>query len=509
MLHLYTCSGGRRLGENGSTFVAWGEETSQRNVRISVPIANAERSGFSSNTYDIHDTTGIVWDNHVDEIEEVDNMTRKEKFYHEKIKKSAMSLKGIASLITHSFEVESMTGEDEDDLKRNLRDLNGGTASNKQVNDGNGWNNDCHHDGSLTSSSNDNGGCYGTETSASPIDIVSYSNIKSYLDGILETYKQASGGVYHTYYGSTHVHSTISYYKDGFDYVSAVDDIDAKKVYNNVGRFFLKFGAVMKWLSMTDKDGARAVRGTSYDLLDNDRLFYWWNNYDGSMEQRSTTCLREMSRDSYLRIMGNAGQIHFENRMCDTTFNSTHLAMWLSINKAIMLFAIDFARKDYLLPITNEDVNKTKNLYGQHRDGYKYVPRDVLETLYKEFVSYLVKYLKITNSLEVIPVMDKLIKCPISQWIDENGYDKHWNTDLIEKVFNTRNRASDTVLREKFLHAIQFFEVNHCEKLEEFLSSMAKHLEVEEKKVKSLYQMFSKENQEIYWLGGRLVYLGE
>jgi hypothetical protein len=507
-LILYTCDDGLALYRNGIDFCAWNTESVAHHNRFSIDgnevitvdddmfriPANASSIVFSENNNNNSNRSGK-------------NM-EKEKFYAEKLQKAGMTLKGIASLVTQSFEVESMTKKDEDDIRIALNRINGGCGSSKQENNGNGWNRDSHHDCSLTSYSRENGGLFGTETSASPIDIVSYSNIKSYLDGILATYKQATGGVYHTYCGSTHVHNTVAYIKDQFEVTSSIE-LDASKIYNNVARFFLKFMPVMKWLVMTDKLGARGVRGSSYDLLQSDELFDWWGMYQGSLERNSMSFLKNMQRSSYLRILGNAGQIHFENRMCDTTFNSTHLAMWLSVNKAITLFAIDFARKDYLLPLSNRDIINTKTMMSEHENGYKHVNREKLESLYKEFVSYLVKYLKITGSLDCIEVMDKLIKCPISQWIDENGYDMFWNTDLIEKVFNTRNRASDTQLREKFMSAIELLEVKSADSLNEFLENMASHLEVEVKKVKSLYQMFKRENIDIEFLGGRLVYLGD
>jgi hypothetical protein len=270
---------------------------------------------------------------------------------------------------------------------------------------------------------------------------------------------------------------------------------------------------VLKWLTMTDKEGGRGVRGSSYDLLNHDELFDWHERYGGEfgLSDNSISFLYNMSRDSYMRILGSssAGVVHWENRMCDTTFNATHFAMWLSINKAITLFAIDFARKDYLLPVSQDEKRNSRSLMVHHRRGYKHVDRIKIDELYKEMVSYLAKYLKVLGSLDAIEVMDKLIKCPISQWIDENGYDMHWNTEMIERVFNTRNRASDDTLRNAFIKSIQFLEVKHAESLNDFLENMASHLNVETKKVKSLYQMFKRENVDIEFLGGRLVYLGD
>jgi hypothetical protein len=439
----------------------------------------------------------------------------REEFFQKAVEKSGSTLKGIASLITQSFEVESMTTKNAQTIKARLREVKGGSASNKQINDGNGWNDDCHHDGSLTSYSDDNGGCYGTETSASPIDLLSFPDIKLYLDNILATYLEVSGGVYHTRYGSTHVHNTVAYLNADNGFCKSIE-VDHNLVYANIALFLVKFMPALKWLCMTDKAGGRRVRGTGYDLMNNDELFGWFEWY-GLREDTSITSdssinnIMGMGRDSYMRVLGtrSRGNIHWENRMCDTTFNSTHLAMWLSINKAITLFAIDFARKNYTLPLSRDEWRHSKSLMMRHTCGYKELDRQDIEKMYKEMVSYLAKYLKVTGSLDAIEVMDKLIKCPISQWVDENGYDYHWNTQLIERVFNTRNRASDDELRNKFIQAIQLLQVQHAESLNDFQENMAIHLNVEVKKIKSLYQMFKRENVDIEFLGGRLVYLGD
>jgi hypothetical protein len=51
--------------------------------------------------------------------------------------------------------------------------------------------------------------------------------------------------------------------------------------------------------------------------------------------------------------------------------------------------------------------------------------------------------------------------------------------------------------------------VQHAESLNDFQENMAIHLNVEVKKIKSLYQMFKRENVDIEFLGGRLIYMGD
>jgi hypothetical protein len=59
------------------------------------------------------------------------------------------------------------------------------------------------------------------------------------------------------------------------------------------------------------------------------------------------------------------------------------------------------------------------------------------------------------------------------------------------------------------MHSVKSMSVPFAEGLNEYLENLAIHLDVEVKKVKSLYQMFKRENVDIEFLGGRLVYLGD
>lgn len=441
-------------------------------------------------------------------------MLKTNEFLSAKIEKSGSTLKGISGLVTQAFEIEAMTKNPARELSHALSRLNGGYARDKSINDGNGWNDDTHYDVSLDTSAR---GMYGTETSSSPIDISNWVELKKYLDEILETYKVASGDkISHTVLGSMHVHNTISYTyaigERGHEEKVCSIKLDSHMVYHNVARFILKFMPVMKWLVMTDKTGARGTRGSSYgDKFNRDMLFSWWSNYQGSTNDNSTYNLMSFDRQSCFRVMAKEqGNMHYENRLCDCTFNATHIGMWLAVNRAITLMAIDFTRNGFIFNLNNDDVELSRDLMMKHSRGYNNVPRETIEKLYKEMVGYLAKYLKVCGSLEVIDIMDKLIAFPIPQYLEDNNVaENYWNLDLIERVFNTRNRASDTELRDKFLHGIKTMSIKHADSLNEFLDNTAEYLGVELKKVKSLYQMFKREHVEIEFLVNRLVYLGD
>lgn len=506
MLTLYTDNSGKTMQQRGSGFYAWSTRNSARRNCFTVDANMTDLLG--SERYVVHGNSVVTWSNNTSV--EGSNMSKKEKFMELKIEKSSQSLKGVSGLITQSFEVESMTKSDSDILSDKLNSIGKGLNRDESVNEGNGWNNDVHHDVSLISHTSDNGGLYGTETSSSPIDISNWSDLKDYLNEILGIYLQASGRVHYTVRGSMHVHNTLSYTKDERGNRINAIKLDSSMVYHNIARFFLKFMPVMKWLVMTDKRGARGVRGSSYgDKFDNDRLFSWWSNYEGVVSEDSTYNLTSFDRGSCFRVM-QTSSIHYENRLADCTFNSTHIGMWLSVNRAITLMGIDFARNGFMFNINNADVELSRDLMYEHSRGYVNVNRDSIELLYKQFVGYLAKYLKIIGALESIDVMDKLLKCPISQYLVENNVnDEFWNTELIEKVFNSRNRASDDILRDKFMHSVKAMLVPNADSLNDFLDNMSSHLDVEVKKIKSLYQMFKRENVDIEFLGGRLVYLGD
>src|SRR5437763_620263 len=115
-------------------------------------------------------------------------------FAFEKLEKSGSTLKGVASLITESFEIEAMTGANVEQLYHNLASHGLGFATSCGVNDGNGFNEDVHHDVSLPSYeyTGNNVKLYGTETSTSPIDVLGYANVKKEVQRLLDIYKVAS-----------------------------------------------------------------------------------------------------------------------------------------------------------------------------------------------------------------------------------------------------------------------------------------------------------------------------
>lgn len=447
----------------------------------------------------------------------------KVQFLEEKLQKAGGSLKAIASLITQSFELEAMTEKSPSDVGAYLAGHGKGVASRKGLSDGNGWNGDSHADGSLNYYNHvGNKTVYGTETSSSPLHSIQYSDVREEVKEMIQTYSDCAGKIYHTDRGSTHVHNTLAYAsvprQYNWEVFHAPIKFNKKLACVNLCFLFLKFMPAMKWLSMTCADGARGLNN-NYDRLYRDELFNWYERTGANLvyapgEDGISCNTYDMcfDRQSYFRLLnaGNDNIFHFENRMCDTTFSPTHLAMWLTINRAITLLAIDFARRGLLMSITDEEVMTSKHLMESfsHTNGI-FREREAVKLNYKEFVSYLSKYLKVLNSLEVIDVMDKMIQKSIPEYLQEKGIRGFYEPKEVEKLFATRDRQSDTNLREAFIRKIDSMAVPSADSLNAFHDNMAVALGVEVKKVKSLYQMFKRENVDIEFLGGRLVYMGD
>lgn len=417
--------------------------------------------------------------------------------------KIGASLNGLATLLTTSFEVEAWTKKQSYQIEDSLRTLNGGHSTSPYMGDNNGWNRDTHEDGSIQyyDSVGRTKGLYPSETSTSAINFLNFLELKNRLNEVLETYENASGGVYHTHSSSTHVHNTLTYY--GSD---TTVQVDTERVYPNVAMFLIKYMPVMKWLTMTCIGGSRGSVGNPYDKLNNDSLFDWFELYHerGFVNDRSKSYLVNMGRDSYMRVQSSRN-LHWENRMCDQTYSNSHLAMWLSINKAITLLSLDFARNNLLFNCTVEDFKKSRQLMRKYKDenGYKDI-RNEIKTMYKQFIGHIAKYLKILGCMEAIELADKLIEKPISEFVESFG--THYEAKKIEGVFNKRNRATNVELRTSFIETLQAMTVNASESLNEHLEDVAQHLDVETSKVKSLYQMLKRENIiDIEFIGGRLV----
>jgi hypothetical protein len=123
--------------------------------------------------------------------------------------------------------------------------------------------------------------------------------------------------------------------------------------------------------------------------------------------------------------------------------------------------------------------------------------------------SYLYKYFKIANSLDAIEVLEKLIDCPIPQYLEENNITGQYDLTRLENHFNVRLRERDEELRGKYLEAIKTMVVPMAASLNDFHMNVAAFLGVQQKQAVSLYQMFKRENVDIEFMAGRLVYMGE
>lgn len=436
----------------------------------------------------------------------------KERMLQETLEKVGKSLPSINNMMTSSFEMETYSRIEPDEVRLTLRHLNGGSNRNKNIgnNVGNGWNDDSHADGTVNYN-DDLQGWYDLEVSSCPLNNVDFEGIRTETENMLSTLKQATE-LRHSCMASCHIHTTIRYNTD----YNSVIVLPNNEIFNRIARFMLKFMPIMKWLSMSNYSGARGSVYKSrsrernpYDKLENDYLFDWWNNYYGEIHNDSSYYLKRMQRDSYFRIHNDNYGLHWENRMADQTASHTQLALNMTINRAITLWAIDMARKDYNLKLDSSQVREVKDEMRRIRQGYLSVRKDFIEQQWREMKGYLVKYFAMTNSMDVIKYGDKLVEKPVSAWLNGKGYREHFNPFEIEQVFNERNRPKDEKLRGDYLKAIDSMTVSVADSLNDFHINVANHLGISEKQAKSLYQMFNRENVDIRFMGGRLVYMGD
>jgi hypothetical protein len=299
------------------------------------------------------------------------------------------------------------------------------------------------------------------------------------------------------------------------EYVNSLK-FDNKEVMNRIARFMVKYMPVLKWWSMTSSTGARGSFKKSngygsnfvnpYDKLENDGLFEWFERYEGALNDSSHSTLIGMDRKSYMRVhFRNDEIIHWENRMADQTSSHTHMATLVALNKAITLWAIDMARKGYNLQLDSSDYDKSLSEMRNHRKGYTFVDRQFIEKQSAEVISYLSKYLAIADNLDSIKYLEKLTKCPVSEYINSKGLVEHFNPAECEKAFNERNRPSDESLRRAYFEVIDAMVVPMAKSLVDFHGNTATFLGVEKSQVVSLYQMLNRENVNLRWLGNRLV----
>jgi hypothetical protein len=430
------------------------------------------------------------------------------------------SLASINQFIRQSCEFEIPTLNGVYGTRNNLRGMGLGCSSSIVVNDGNGWNNDVHGDGG---DAEVNGVYYNaTETSCSPFNATQFKGIKEEFERIMPLYLQASGGMRHSYYSSTHTHTSIGYagfYGDNSEAGTegmneAIIEVPVVESYRNLAMLFTRFLPVFKWLSMTCIRGARGAEGNTYDDLDGDKLYTWYEhvigNYGSSTGHNPSTdsYMYNMQRESMLRVY-RFDVFHFENRMMDCNFSATHMAAWFALNRAASLWAIDMARNGYQFLPTANDILQSKQVAAKHSDGWKYVPKAWIVENWTLLKSYLYKYFKLAGSLDAIEALEKLIDCPIPQYLEENSLRTNYDVTLLENHFSVRLRERDEVLRNKYISAIKTMVVPMAGNLNDFHLNVATYLEVQQKQAVSLYQMLKRENVDIEFMAGRLVYMGE
>jgi hypothetical protein len=430
--------------------------------------------------------------------------------------KKQTSITAFNQYLRQGCEFEIATYNSQRQVLENLQRSGLGCASSGAINDGNGWNNDVHCDGG---DCNVNGHeYYATETSTSPFHSTNFRAIKAEFDRIMPIYLQASGGLRHSYYSSTHTHTAIGYADFGNENIQVIDGLPTMKMYRNVAAFFVRFLPVFQWLSMTNIEGARGAAGNHYDCLDGDALYEWFFEVDhnkrvmnrgeyGHTEATDRAMVR-MQRGSMLRIY-NREIFHFENRMMDCNFSATMLAAWFCLNRAVALWAYDMARNGFQFHSTSNEIEQSKQVAAKHSVGWKHVPKAWIVENYTLMKSYLYKYFKLMNSVDALDVLDKLIDCPIPQFLEENNLGRNYDVTKIENHFAVRIREKDEELRNKYLEAIKTMIIPMAGNLNDFHLNVAAFLGVQQKQAVSLYQMFKRENVELEFLAGRLVYMGE
>lgn len=477
----------------------------------------------------------------------MNNVTEFSKHFHEK---QIGSIEGLNVLIRHSAEFELLTPKNgrlnEDDILggqigRALREIGLGVATNEGINNGNGWNADTHPDGYdfTTRSFNqviNNQIYYGTETSTSPLNAIDFNAMKEEMSGYLDIYKQAAGGKYlHNQGGSVHIHNTIAYGDLDGDTDSLVK-LDTRKIYRIIATVFARFLPALKYLAMTNKSGPRAMAlgNTSYDKLDDDNIFQWANlaSRDG-YDTNNDTYLYRMGRDSYLRIhrnpdpysdsYGNSNQfsdrgkgiLHWENRILDCTASPTLVASWMSLNRAITLFAFDFARYDYKLELTQNQVFNSKDCLSQFLNGASAINKVFVRSNYKEMMGYLYKYFKKSGCLGAVEVFDKIMEQSIPEYLTEKDLPARYELQLLESMFASRNRATNEELRGRYLRAIKSMLIPVQDNSKAFNIAIASALGIQESQAVNLYQMFKREfdkgisRVDLSFENGRIVDMGD
>jgi hypothetical protein len=466
-------------------------------------------------------------------------VTVNSKEFMEQMNGKQQSLSAINRFIRQGCEFEAPTANGPGTTLRRLNTIGAGCASSKAINDGNGWNDDSHTDG---------GGCYvenrdwhSTETSTSPFHAYDFNGIKDEFDRIMPIYLEASGGVRHNYGASTHVHTAVAYADFGGEDGSVVAiKLPVMKMYRNVAMFLVRFLPVLKWVSMTNIRGARRTAGNGYDMMHGDRLYSWYNAVEynirtavGTEENGHTKktdgYMVSMQRESCFRIPCGNGfwnrydgrdmeyewdtrftdAFHFENRMMDCNFSASMMSAWFALNRAIALFAYDMARNSFYFMPSKAEIEASQNQAQNHSVNWKRVDKTYIVENYTLMKSYLFKYFKLSGSLDALDVLDKLIDCPIPQFLEENKIEQNYDMTKMESHFSTRIRVRDDELRGRYIEAIKRFAVPMAGNLNDFHLNIAAFLGVQQKQAVSLYQMFKRENVDLEFMAGRLVYMGD
>lgn len=440
----------------------------------------------------------------------------------------------VNRFIRQGAEFEAPSRRSYSDVRQALMDMTEGTASSLAINDGNGWNGDSHMDG---------GECrvdgvyyHYCETSTSPLHNSEFKPMRSEFQRLMNRYLKATGGNRHTYMASTHVHTAIGYASINGEEALTLR-LPAFPMYRNIAMFIARFYPVLKWLSMTNLNGARGANGNQYDPLDGDKIFVWAQtviaNRQGEADifhhdSRTDGILVNMQRSSVFRIpVPRSYQVpegggcnydlpilndvfHWENRMMDCNFSPSMMSAWLTLNRAISLWAYDMVGVSHVFLPTSEELQSSQNMAAMHSIGYRTVNKSYIVEQYKLMKSYLAKYFKKINSVDAWNVLDRLIDIPIPAYLESKELGENYDLTELEGHFESqRVRKADSELRSNYLIAIRTMAIPPAGSLNDFHMNAAAHLGIENKQAVSLYQMLKRENVELEFLSGRLFYMGD
>jgi hypothetical protein len=444
------------------------------------------------------------------------------KLFHKK----QLTVEGFNRFIRQSCEFEVISaGTQYDALSRKMRTLGGTYASNEGLNDGNGFNDDWHADGGPgyynscggIPATGQYGHAYGVEVSTSPLDGFNFRTIREELTKNVDLLERTMGTVYHGSNSSCHLHNTVAWFSDGYQTHQLLENLPVQTMYEHIAKVLVAFMPVMKWLAMTSPSGPRAscnTHDTEYDRMHNDYLYEWFaspSNYN----------LSGLGRASYMRVhgqgYGSSNIFYWENRMMDCNASPTMLAAWFSLNRAISLWAFDFAQNGFNFEVSQEDARTSKATMHTMANGWKGVRREYINDRWALLKSYLVKYFRKSDSMAALEYLDKLIEKPIPQWLEEvgrvdaygNATNGPYRATEFDKAFNERNRAKDESLQQSYLLALKSMIIPMADNLDSFHDNVAAHLKIQKKQAVSQYQMAKRDEIPIDFMCGRILYMGD